>query len=194
MAGAGKQMRGRPLVDKVLRATIAEMARVGLEHLAIEEVAARANVNKTTIYRRWATADDLARAALTFASEADLAVPDTGSLRGDLHAFAREFGRVLAHSDVPTMMRMRWGGDGRGPLAKLMREIQRKKHSRWKVMLHRATKRGELRKNADADLIYDVVVGALLYLTVLGPTRRSLDHLNRAIDVILDGALKRTAP
>ena len=57
-------VRGEPVVQRVLDATIAEMARVGYRALRIEDVAARAGVNKTTVYRRWPEKGALLREAL----------------------------------------------------------------------------------------------------------------------------------
>ena len=89
MARARKQIRGDELVAKVFRATLAEVGRVGVEHLSIEEVAERADVNKTTIYRRWPTPEGLARAALACAAESNTSPPDTGSLRASFDASPR---------------------------------------------------------------------------------------------------------
>jgi AcrR family transcriptional regulator len=176
-------------VAKVFRATLAEVGRVGVEHLSIEEVAARADVNKTTIYRRWPTPEGLVRAALVCVAEANASPPDTGSLRGDLRAFTREFRRIAGLPDMKTVMRLRWSGPAKGPLATLTRGIQEKKHAQWKQMLERAVSRGELPRGTDTDLIYDVVLGTLIYLVVLGPRRSDADRLDRAVDTILDGAL-----
>ena len=60
-----RQVRGQALVAKVMDATIAELARVGYESISIEQVAVVAGVNKTTLYRRWATRRELVRAALS---------------------------------------------------------------------------------------------------------------------------------
>jgi AcrR family transcriptional regulator len=192
MADARKQVRGEELVAKVLQAALHEVARVGVEHLSIEEVAARADVNKTTIYRRWPTPEGLARAALACAAEADSSPPDTGSLRGDLHEFARAFRRIATLPDMKTVLRLRWSGTANGPLARLTRGIQEKKHAQWKLMLKRGVSRGELPAGANVDLIYDVVVGALIYLVVLSPRRSDATRVGRAIDTILDGALQAT--
>jgi AcrR family transcriptional regulator len=188
-AAARKQVRGDKLVAKVFRATLAEVGRVGIEHLSIEEVAERACVNKTTIYRRWPTPERLAHAALVCAAETRSSPPDTGSLRGDLQAFAREFRRVASLPDMKTVLRLRWSGGARGPLATLMNGIQKKKQKQWLEMLRRAVARGELPPNADVRLVHDVVVGTLIYLLILSPVRSDEGRLNRAIDVILEGLL-----
>jgi AcrR family transcriptional regulator len=193
-ATARKQVRGDQLVARVFRATLAEVGRVGIEHLSIEDVAERARVNKTTIYRRWPTPESLAHAALVCAAETHSSPPDTGSLRGDLRAFAREFRRIAAQPEMRTVMRLRWSGPARGRLATLTRGIQDKKHAQWMQMLRRAVSRGELPSSANVGLLYDVVVGTLIYLVVLSPSRSDAERVDRAIDTILDGALAGASP
>jgi AcrR family transcriptional regulator len=190
MAALRKQMRGAQLVSKVLRVALAELGRAGLEHLSIEEVAARAGVNKTTIYRRWPTPQDLARDALQCAAGTDEEPPDTGSLRGDLRAFAREFRSIAMLPEMKTIMRLRWSGTPKGPLATSTRDIQKKKRAQWRAMLRRAASRGELRNGTNIDLVQDVMLGTLIYLVVLSPRPSDTVRLNRAIDIVLEGVLQ----
>ena len=189
MAAARKQVRGSELVAKVMAATIAEMARVGAEGLSIEDVAVRADVNKTTIYRRWPTPDVLARQALLCASETHSAPIDTGSLRGDLSEWAREFRRVARSPDMQTIIRMRFGAPARGRLSTLTTGLEERKHARSKAILRRAVKRGELARGTDTDLLHDVVLGALLYLVVFSRTPSDEARLEKVVRLILDGAL-----
>jgi AcrR family transcriptional regulator len=189
MVGARKQVRGDQLVAKVLRATLAEIGLVGVDGLSIEAVAERAHVNKTTIYRRWPAPEDLAQAALSFAAGAGRPAPDTGSLRGDLRAFVHEFQSAATLPEMRTIMRLRWSGTSKGPLAACTRQIQEKKRAQWKQLLRRAVSRGELPSGTDLDLAHDVMVGALIYLVVLGPKRSSGARLDRAVELLLGGLL-----
>jgi AcrR family transcriptional regulator len=188
MAQARKQVRGKQLVAKVMAATIAEMARVGADGLSIEDVAERADVNKTTIYRRWPTPDILARQALLCATETSSTPLDTGCLRSDLIELAREFRRVATSPDMQTIIRMRFAAGTRGRLSTLTSELQEKKHARSKAILQRAVRRGELPKRTDTELLHDVVLGALLYLVVFSRKRSDEARLGRAMRLILDGA------
>ena len=65
----------------VLSAVLQELSRVGYRGLRIEDVALRAGVNKTTVYRRWPTKIELVRAALVCDSTCRIPHPDTGTLR-----------------------------------------------------------------------------------------------------------------
>lgn len=58
------------------------------EPLTIPQVAARAGVNATSVYRRWGDVPALLADTALVRFGTSGAVPDTGSLRGDLHAWA----------------------------------------------------------------------------------------------------------
>src|SRR5450432_744304 len=89
----GGAPRGRPRsaeADRaILAATLELLAERGLDAMSIEEVAARAGVGKTTIYRRWPSKGLLALDAFVISFRAEQPLPDTGTLRGDLVAALR---------------------------------------------------------------------------------------------------------
>src|SRR6201991_820765 len=84
-------LRGRPRDpqrrEAILRAAISLVAEVGYDRMTVEAVAARAGVSKPTIYRRWPGGKPEIVADAIRAKRADgAALPDTGSVRGDLLA------------------------------------------------------------------------------------------------------------
>ncbi|KMO70365.1 MAG: TetR/AcrR family transcriptional regulator [Mycolicibacterium rufum] len=81
--------------EAILEAAVAELTTVGYPALSREAIAARAGVNKTTVYRRWATLDDLLVDALTEWSVEVVRVPDTGSIETDLLALGRDLAELL---------------------------------------------------------------------------------------------------
>lgn len=91
--------RGRPIEEAIVSATLQELALHGLEGLSIPRVAAAAEVNKTTVYRRWPTREALVAAALgTALRETAGQIEDTGTLRGDLAVLVQ---LVAARMDSP---------------------------------------------------------------------------------------------
>jgi AcrR family transcriptional regulator len=88
--------RSHQVVEKVRNATLAELARVGFPGLTIEGVAKAANVNRTTIYRRWPSKSALLLAVIEPLLERFDHDPDTGSLGGDLLALMLMMGETAA--------------------------------------------------------------------------------------------------
>lgn len=79
----------------ILEAAVDELTHTGYPALSMEAIATRAGVNKTTVYRRWATLDDLLVDALTEWSVEAVPVPDTGSIETDLLALGRDLADLL---------------------------------------------------------------------------------------------------
>lgn len=181
--------RGEPVVAKVLETTLREIARVGHENLSIDEVAARAGVNKTTIYRRWPTPEALALSAFERAAPED-GLPDTGSLRGDLLAYLKAFREACRTPAVLSLVRMHFSGDFDSKLGALVKERARQGHCDALVMFTRAIDRDELPRDTDVELVRDLVVGSAQYLVLFQHDQCSDEKLERVVSVILCGAAR----
>ena len=82
----GRSARVRAGVLAAARELVAEQ---GYEPVSIEQIAARAGVHKTTVYRRWPTKARLVMDAVEDMSAERVPVPDTGALASDLRRFSR---------------------------------------------------------------------------------------------------------
>jgi AcrR family transcriptional regulator len=91
----GRTARNREAVRKAVADLIAEG---GTDRISGADVAARSGVHLATIYRGWGSIDRLVLEVALARLEATSAVPGTGSLRGDLLAYAR---RVAAATSGP---------------------------------------------------------------------------------------------
>src|SRR4051812_26740416 len=92
--------RSDEVVRHVLDAALVELARSGYAALRMDEVAARAGGNRTTIYRRWPDRAAVVRAVVDRlrATLRQAPLPDRGELEQDLvEAFARrwKYGRKV---------------------------------------------------------------------------------------------------
>jgi AcrR family transcriptional regulator len=82
---------GAELEAAILDAAWEQLIAEGYEHFTIDTVAARARTSKPVLYRRWKTREDLLRATAGHRGAADApAIPDTGTLRGDLLALLNQ--------------------------------------------------------------------------------------------------------
>jgi AcrR family transcriptional regulator len=79
----------------VLRAAADVLAERGFAHLDLAEVARRAGVGKTTVYRRWGAVAGLVADLLAEMAEESMPRTETGSLLGDLKANADLVRRTL---------------------------------------------------------------------------------------------------
>lgn len=85
---------------QIMDAAISVLAEEGYEGMTIDMVAARAKAGKATVYRRWASKEELVIDAVACMKQADLEptrLPDTGTLRGDLLAMIKP--RSIEESD-----------------------------------------------------------------------------------------------
>lgn len=159
-----KQPRGDAVVRRVLDTTLAELARVGLERLTVPEVAQRAGVNKTSVYRRWSTKEALVQAALEETMEYARDLPDSGSLEGDLVALAGELAKFLSSARGVGVVRTVFaGGDSAAVHALASTAWAEAGGAGAHLVIARATKRGELPRDADSELLLFTVAGALLH-------------------------------
>jgi AcrR family transcriptional regulator len=74
--------------DAILTAAVELIREVGYDAVTMEGIAAKAGVGKATVYRRWKDKETLVIEAIGRIVAA-FPVPDTGTLRGDLHALLR---------------------------------------------------------------------------------------------------------
>jgi AcrR family transcriptional regulator len=89
--------RGQQLESDLLDAAWEELIKVGYANLTMESVATRARTGIAVLYRRWANKDQLVFAAIEHVRKANpVAVPNTGTLRGDLLAQLTALSESLA--------------------------------------------------------------------------------------------------
>jgi len=94
--------RSARVKQAVLEATLAVLSEKGFAGASIAEIAARAGVHETSIYRRWGRPADLITEASLLFADREIPLPDTGSLAGDLIAMHRDglafYATPLGHS------------------------------------------------------------------------------------------------
>lgn len=185
-----RQVRGQALVAKVMDATIAELARVGYENLSIEQVAEVAGVNKTTLYRRWATRRELVRAALSQIADSFPPPPDTGSLQRDLIVQLQTVRDLMQRPGILGLMRMMCGGVLHDDIAQFAESIREQKEEESQLVYRRAIARGELPADTDIHLLNAVAGGAIQNLIVFLHESCDDRRLEQLVALLLHGACR----
>jgi AcrR family transcriptional regulator len=124
-------------------------------------------VAKTTIYRQWPTRDALLLELLTEAT-APQATADTGSLAGDVAAFARGVAAELSEPFRAAATGALLSGTSvsdraEDELAGLRRQVADERQAQARRIVRRAIGRGELAPRSDAAELVRLVVGPILY-------------------------------
>jgi AcrR family transcriptional regulator len=153
----------RPTTDgAITRAALDLLAERGFQAATIEAIAERAGVGRNTIYRRWSSKEELIADALReLTTEVDWGADDLYSL---LLTWLRDFARTFSD---PLQGRLLVGVLGELQQNPVFADVyaDRVVRPRREALLARlaeARERGELRADADVELVADLLGGALL--------------------------------
>jgi AcrR family transcriptional regulator len=192
-AEAVERQIGRPRdtrADRVIRETTLELiTERGVHAFRTEDVAARAGVGKGAIYRRYRSKDELVTAAVAALVREEIAVPDTGSTRGDLLVLMRGAVELYRTALPARLMPNLIGAMAEQPeLARAVRDqFLAGRRAALSEVLRRGVERGDLRSDLDLELALDVLGGPLFYrlLVTGGPLDEQLAE--GVADLILRG-------
>jgi AcrR family transcriptional regulator len=148
----------------VLRATGDALVEHGFDRLDLADVARRADVGKTTIYRRWGTVTALVADLLV--DMADQSVPriETGSLLGDLTANAQLVRRTLTDARQGALFKAVIAAATCDPrTAEALRRFYGTRIAEWAPCVQQAIDRGEVPEGTDTHEVIRAVSAPLYY-------------------------------
>lgn len=147
----------------VLGAAMLELGEFGWRSLSVDRIAARSGVHKTTIYRRWGSADRVVLDALGERGSEAIPIPDTGDLVDDLVGLGRSIatgitdpvGRALAAAiisepDSPTIQR-------------LADAFWSQRFEEANVIVDRAIGRGDVAASTDAGRVVETIAAQVWF-------------------------------
>lgn len=167
-------------VSHAIYTAVGELVGEGAEKISFPVIAERAGVNPTTLYRRWvdvgALLEEVSVAALTRDGDE---LPDTGSIEGDLAAWADEIARDIGRPErtryLRAMVSARTDALPTCPVNECRRE-------QAETMVERARSRDEATPTVAQ--VLDHVIAPLYYRTVFG-LQLDDDHPRRLVRDVL---------
>jgi len=186
----------RDVRRRILRATLEELAARGYEGTSVEDIADRAGVNKTTVYRRFPTKLELVREAMAqFMEEARIEIDCTGSLRGDLISLGKAMVRALSTVADQGLFRMAMLDRVEPELEQLFHEHQARQRHNWLKIAERAVTRGEVAQTPHVLAAADALAGALYMRILLHKQHVDERDVVDLVDLLLTGvALRGSEP
>jgi AcrR family transcriptional regulator len=187
--GRGGRPRRPGVTDSILDATIELAAEGGLEDLTLDAIAARAGVGRPTIYRRWPSKDALLAEAIEMIAEKYGVFPHSGNVRDDLVEWAR-----LAIQNMQSPLRSVWLAYFNVDEAHFAEEAVKRARDRNVDIVRRGVERGELRSDANPELLAEMVFSTIWYQVTLRHRRLEPEFAETVVDTVLNSWWAGDAP
>lgn len=191
MSETSKKSPGRPRSvqshQAMLQATLELLAEVGFDGMSIDGIAARAGVGKTTIYRRYASKEELVADAIESVRQ-DVEIPDTGSIWSDIDALIEGAAQItftpLGRKTVAMIIS---SASSNGEFARIYWEkYLQPRRDAFTVVIERAKARKEVCVNLEPGIVFDMMSGIMLYGLIFPPTTESWQlYVRRALGYLL---------
>jgi AcrR family transcriptional regulator len=193
---AARPIRGRPRSEDsheaILDAVVALLEQEGYGGVTIESVARQAGVGKQTIYRWWKSKAELVLEAYANHAASKLPMPDKGNLRGDLEWFFCAAFKRLTDISGPTMRGLMADAVYDPEFLEILREVLvAKRREVLLQVLQRGRERGELKPDADLNVMIDLLFGALWYRLLLQHAKLDSRFAKQLVGDVLEGFAPR---
>jgi AcrR family transcriptional regulator len=187
--------RGRPRDEdarrRILKAALELLEQTGFAEVTIEAIAERAKVGKATVYRWWTDKAAVVIEAFRETVGPQLPFPETGSFRDDIRAQLRSFARVLAGSAGRMLIEFIVAARTDPEVAKAFKTIWSDvRRAEAKLVLKRHQRRGQLRKDADLDLVLDALYGPLYFRLLAKNETPGPKYADAIVDLLLPGLVE----
>jgi len=166
-------------------AMIELLSEGGLEACTFQNVAARAGVERSTLYRRnvdrWQTIVD----AIIDMADQMTATFDTGSLRGDLAKTLSSLVSVLNSPVGPSLMEIA-GALQSGVAPGQAERFWESRRQQLAPMFEAAIERGELQADVDRDELFAMAAGPLYFWKFVASKPLTDNWVKRVVDEVCD--------
>ncbi|GAA3392535.1 TetR/AcrR family transcriptional regulator [Cryptosporangium minutisporangium] len=181
---------------EILDAALDVLAETGYDGMTLDQVAGRAKAGKATLYRRWPSKAELVIDAIACMKKEDLrpeALPDTGTLRGDLLAMIKPPTIQDAKRKLQIMTGVVSMLSKHPELGDALRAAMiEPRAAANRFLLRRAIERGEIRPDCDVDFLALLSPSMTVYRTLIQQRPVDQAFLVSIIDEILLPAVRRT--
>jgi AcrR family transcriptional regulator len=171
----------------VLAATMQVLQERGYELTSVAEIAERAGVHETSIYRRWGTKEALLVEAALKQTEEAIRVPDTGALRSDLVQLLQELRMFFQSPLGVALMQLLVSTAGHAELTAARRTYWSRRFALVRVLFERAVQRGEIKASVNFRLLTETLIGPLYVRQLLTGEPLHSDLPEQIVDLVLHG-------
>jgi AcrR family transcriptional regulator len=162
-----------------IKVAVEELVREkGRERVTIPMVAERAGVNPTSVYRRWGDLQTMINDIATYRLDPTRPIPETGSLKADLTAWANE---IVDHYRNPTNAALLRGGAASAGLTESDCTRNRRAEAGMMVERYGAT------SPVTPDEVLDQLVAPIIYRVIFLPWTLDDSTASNLVDRLFSG-------
>ena len=173
------------------KAAIELMQEVGYDRCTIGAIAERARASKATIYRRWKNKQDLLISAVTRHSFSSVPEVNSGNLREDLIELISDRIKSLKGPDGALVSIILSAAKNDPELGKLIpTSIREDQNDSIMHIINRGIKRGEISKDANVELLLEILPGIFSYRIFMTHQSVSRKFIEQLVDYVLIPALQ----
>ncbi|WP_430782589.1 TetR/AcrR family transcriptional regulator [Actinoplanes sp. G11-F43] len=180
MAASPVGRRRDPEVDeRIIRAAAEVFGAEGWARFSVDAVARQAGVGKASIYLRWPNKEALAAAvfATRLSGVRDI---DTGSLRDDLVALARQVLHAFLDESGGALLRLMLEAESIPSGPEHLDRFLQSQAAAARAIVHRGIDRGQLSRDTSVTLLLDTISGGALNHALVTPARLRAKVTGRA--------------
>jgi AcrR family transcriptional regulator len=156
----------------------------GYGNFTVGDIAARAGVADSSIYRRWGSLETLLADVALARLDAQSPMPDTGSLAGDLRTYAANVAREITGPDGLALLRLAVALSSAGDQGLQARDdLIAERGRQLQSMLDRAVERGE--QAPDALGVLDHIMSPMYIRVLFGLGPLTPDYIDGLVDRLL---------
>lgn len=199
LASPAERGPGRPRDGEKEAAILATVMDVvserGFDALSFAEVARRARCSKATLYRRWATRQEMVVAGIKATTNSGVARSpvDTGSLRGDLLALLERLEASMSIGGRVSLLLLQAGIEDPELCHDIEQAVGPTGARLPENVMVAAIERGDLPESADP-FAYEEVAGAALLVRKLNGLTTDASYRELLVDSVLLPALRGSYP
>jgi AcrR family transcriptional regulator len=174
--------------EAALRAALLELSETGWDSLSVERIAERSGVHKTTIYRRWGSADRVALEALLERGSEGIPIPNTGDIRLDLIALGRSIAASISEPVGRSVAAAAIGAPDSSSIRAISDAFWSERFEQVGSVVTEAIERGQLPRGTDPARVIEGVAAPVWFRVMVSRTPVTDEWFAGVADMALTAA------